>query len=547
MRAAPASATAMATATAGGMASPSTRREKARVKRGAVFTSRTEAATDVKDRLAIQVAKCRPRATPDAIIAQRRRARQGRPGPHRGARGEGRDDQGGQRDAVEGHGQRRGGGEPDEDRPHRHAQHGQREESQGLHAPPARGTAAAAAANASSSALEAIAAALGEIAASAALAAHDGQGVLQERADVLGAAGGAREHQMGAPFVPAAQEGEPGALGDDVAGQGAQVGGSEAFERRHDQPGGRGGGDQAGRFGFERALEQRAAPAVRVRGRVAQAARGFGQGLGRGRKQRRRLVDHGLALVERGHRAIAADEADAGPALVALVAEHDHHPDLRRVARMGAPARLAVEPFRLHDADAVAGLLGRAHAEVRGLGPRDGAHGDRPALPDHVVGPALRASHRLRRQRGRHVDGGDRLAEMEARGGRPRAVEQRARQQMLPVMLLAVVPSAGLVDATVDLRPHPAEPQDVDDGVSLMHDGHHRHAVQEAGVPGLAAALRVERGLVEDDRRTAFVGAALDDAGVELEEVGVLAVEQPRHARAGAGPSQRGSMRSTYL
>src|SRR5688500_4782874 len=73
MRAAPASATAMAAATAGATASPSTRREKARVKRGAVLTSRTEAATEVKDRLAIQVAKCRPRATPEAIIARRRR------------------------------------------------------------------------------------------------------------------------------------------------------------------------------------------------------------------------------------------------------------------------------------------------------------------------------------------------------------------------------------------------------------------------------------------------------------------------------------------
>src|SRR6187397_1084125 len=67
MSAAPTSATAMATPTAGATVSRSTRREKARVNSGAVFTSRTETATDVKDRLAIQVAKWTPRATPEAI------------------------------------------------------------------------------------------------------------------------------------------------------------------------------------------------------------------------------------------------------------------------------------------------------------------------------------------------------------------------------------------------------------------------------------------------------------------------------------------------
>ena len=46
--------------------SPRKAREKARVKSGAVLTSRTEAATEVKDRLVIQVAKCTPSATPEA-------------------------------------------------------------------------------------------------------------------------------------------------------------------------------------------------------------------------------------------------------------------------------------------------------------------------------------------------------------------------------------------------------------------------------------------------------------------------------------------------
>src|SRR5207245_10144545 len=70
MSPAPASARPIAPITAGATLSPRKAREKARVKSGVVFTSSTEAATDVKERLAIQVAKCRPSATPEA----RRRA-----------------------------------------------------------------------------------------------------------------------------------------------------------------------------------------------------------------------------------------------------------------------------------------------------------------------------------------------------------------------------------------------------------------------------------------------------------------------------------------
>src|SRR2546427_8803354 len=71
MSPAPASARPIAPITAGATLSPRKAREKARVNSGVVFTSSTEAATDVKDRLAIQVAKWTPRAMPDA----RRRAR----------------------------------------------------------------------------------------------------------------------------------------------------------------------------------------------------------------------------------------------------------------------------------------------------------------------------------------------------------------------------------------------------------------------------------------------------------------------------------------
>src|SRR2546426_2320813 len=71
MRPAPASARPIAPITAGATLSPRKALEKVRVNSGVVFTSSTDAATDVKERLAIQVAKCRPSATPDA----RRRAR----------------------------------------------------------------------------------------------------------------------------------------------------------------------------------------------------------------------------------------------------------------------------------------------------------------------------------------------------------------------------------------------------------------------------------------------------------------------------------------
>ena len=53
------------------------------MKSGVVFTSSTEAATDVKDRLAIQVAKWTPRATPEA--SRRARGREGSAGQDRRA------------------------------------------------------------------------------------------------------------------------------------------------------------------------------------------------------------------------------------------------------------------------------------------------------------------------------------------------------------------------------------------------------------------------------------------------------------------------------
>src|SRR5579862_5086136 len=64
MRATPRSAIPIATTTARGGVSERKTRERTRVERGAVFTMRTEEAIEVNERLAIHVAKWRPKAIP---------------------------------------------------------------------------------------------------------------------------------------------------------------------------------------------------------------------------------------------------------------------------------------------------------------------------------------------------------------------------------------------------------------------------------------------------------------------------------------------------
>jgi hypothetical protein len=76
-------ASPIAAITRGATVSPRNARENARVKRGVVFTRSTDAATEVKDRLAIQVAKWTPSATPEATRSAR--ARPGSAGHERAA------------------------------------------------------------------------------------------------------------------------------------------------------------------------------------------------------------------------------------------------------------------------------------------------------------------------------------------------------------------------------------------------------------------------------------------------------------------------------
>ena len=61
----------MAASTAVDARSASSHHEKPSVNSGAVLTSRTEAATEVNERLAIQVAKCRPSERPEASSTAR--------------------------------------------------------------------------------------------------------------------------------------------------------------------------------------------------------------------------------------------------------------------------------------------------------------------------------------------------------------------------------------------------------------------------------------------------------------------------------------------
>ena len=57
----------------------------------------------------------------------------------------------------------------------------------------------------------------------------------------------------------------------------------------------------------------------------------------------------------------------------------------------------------------------------------------------------------------------------------------------------------------------------------------HVRGAEVAAIAGLAAALRIERGLVEDGGRLAVEVADLDDARAERGEVGVLEIEAGGH------------------
>ena len=91
---------------------------------------------------------------------------------------------------------------------------------------------------------------------------------------------------------------------------------------------------------------------------------------------------------------------------------------------------------------------------------------------------------------------------------------------MLAVMLLPVIVPAGRVDSAVNHVACDRRFEHVKYRLAIFDHGADGDVVQRPCVPRLAAALRVEGRLVEDDGRPAFVLTPLDDAGVELEQIG---------------------------
>src|SRR5207245_7293833 len=130
--------------------------------------------------------------------------------------------------------------------------------------------------------------------------------------------------------------------------------------------------------------------------------------------------------------------------------------------------------------------------------------------------------------------------QVEADGVRAVELDQRAREQVLAVVLLAVVAAARLVDAPAHLGAFLERAvQDVDDLVALLDHREHRRVAERAEVPGLTAALGVERGAVQDHRRPPLVQTPRDHAGLELEQVRIVAIEALGHG--GGRAHSRGS------
>ena len=199
---------------------------------------------------------------------------------------------------------------------------------------------------------------------------------------------------------------------------------------------------------------------------------------------------------------------------------------------MRPPAGLEVEALGLHQADGVARLLGGVNAQRLGLAAGHDAGGHVTGLPHDLVAAALGAPDGLVAHGAGEVDGGIVRPQVEADGGRARRVHEGAGEQVLAVVLLHVVAAALGVHAAVHAVGLEGGGQHVQHLAAVLHHRHHRHAVQGADVPGLAAALRVEGGAIEDEGGPSLVAAAPHHGGLELHEVRVFPVQPLGHARA---------------
>ena len=252
--------------------------------------------------------------------------------------------------------------------------------------------------------------------------------------------------------------------------------------------------------------------------------------------------------------AVSADEADSRAAFVPFRSEDQDSADLARVPRMRPAARLGVEALDLHQTDRIDGAFGGNDACAPGFGEGEDPdiHGQGP--PDDRVGSFL-ARYRSRGiERTIEVDGGFLAPEMEAHRARTEQIEEGAGEDVLAVVLLAVVGAARSVHMALDSFDGVEQrgSENVENGASGIDDSADRDAVDQPSVRRLTAGLGVERRLVEHDCRMAVMVPNLDDRSVELEKVGIEVEESLRqHPWTCFGKLtpryQRGARVSAYL
>ena len=143
---------------------------------------------------------------------------------------------------------------------------------------------------------------------------------------------------------------------------------------------------------------------------------------------------------------------------------------------------------------------------------------DGAGLPHHLVGAPLGGTGDVLADEPVEVDRGVEAAQVEGDGLGLGHLDERLREQVLAVVLLHVVAAAVRVDAAVDTLLGEGTVEHVQDVVPGLDHRDDQRVAERAGVPGLAAALGVEGGAVEDHRRAAIVLASLPHARVELEQ-----------------------------
>ena len=118
------------------------------------------------------------------------------------------------------------------------------------------------------------------------------------------------------------------------------------------------------------------------------------------------------------------------------------------------------------------------------------------------------------------------------------------------MVLLDVITAPPGVDATLDAFGRQRPVEHVQDLAVPLADRLDARLAERPRVPGLPAALRVERHPVQDDGRSAVVLESAHDRRLELEQVGIRQVESLGHCASltggstafNAAPAPRGRM-----